>query len=70
MIIHKGTYTVRFMDNNTSRTFASLQEAQEVAEEYCGNGSYNKPFPAENTFLYGPGDGTTTVMIREDIEFH
>jgi len=69
MIIRKGTFTCRFMNSDTSKTFPSLEEAMKAAEQYCGNSSCSKPFPQENTFFYGPGDGTTSVMIREDIEF-
>ncbi len=69
MIIHKGTFTVHFMDSDTSKTFATEAEAHKVAQDYVGNRSYARISPNEKTYLYGPGDGTTSVMVREDIEF-
>jgi hypothetical protein len=69
MIIHKNTFTCYFTNSNTQKTFPSLWEAQQAAEAYCGNASWRKPFPREETYLYGPGDGTTSVMIRQDFEF-
>lgn len=70
MIIRKGTFTCRFINSDTAKTFSTLEEAKAAAEKYCGNSSCSQPFPNEKTTLfYGPGDGTTSVMIREDIEF-
>ncbi len=57
-------YTCFFMLSGTEKEFDSLEEAQQAAEAYCGNSRYAKPFKREETFLYGPGDGTTSVMIR------
>ncbi len=68
MIIRKGTYFVRFMDSDETRAGLTLAEAQRAAEEFCGNSSYSR-IPGENSFLYGPGDGTVSVMVREEIEF-
>lgn len=36
----------------------------QAAAEYAGNSRYASPFP--NTYLYGPGDGTTSVIVRRD----
>ncbi len=68
-IIHKDTYTCYFINSNTEKAFPSLKEAQAAAEAYCGNRRYVKPFPSEETYLYGPGNGETSVMVRQDIEF-
>jgi len=68
-IIRKGTFTVHFMDSNTEKQFPTLESAMAAAEAYVGNRSYAKPFRDEPTMLYGPGDGTTSVMIREDVDF-
>jgi len=68
-VIRKDTYTCYFLNSNTEKTFPSLAEARAAAEAYCGNNSYAKPLPRDNTFLYGPGDGTTSVMVRQDVEF-
>jgi len=37
-------------------------EAQRVAEQFVGNRSAANPAPG--LFLYGPGDGTTTCIVR------
>lgn len=65
-----GIYVCYFIKSNTEKEFSSLKEAQEAAENYCGNNKYSKPFPNEPTYMYGPGDGTTSVMIRELIDFN
>jgi hypothetical protein len=64
-----GTFTCHFVNSNTEKQFPSLQEALDAATQYVGNRSYTKPFPRESTYLFGPGDGTTSVMVREDVEF-
>ncbi len=68
-IIHKGTFTVRFMDSDTEQHFATESEAHIAAQDYVGNNSGLRISPNEKTYLYGPGDGTTSVMVREDVEF-
>jgi hypothetical protein len=68
-IIHKSTFTCYFHNSDTEKQFPSLAEAQKAAESYCGNNRSTKPFPDEETYLYGPGDGSVSVMIRQDIEF-
>jgi hypothetical protein len=61
-------YTVYYLNTETERNFSDLTSAKSAAENFCGNGRYNKPFPNEEVFLYGPGDGTTSVMIRRTRE--
>lgn len=68
-IIHKGTFTVHFMNSDTRKTFQTEAEAHAAAQEYVGNRSGLRLFPGEKTTVYGPGDGTTSVMVREDTEF-
>ncbi len=68
-IRHKGTFTVRFLNSDTSKTFSTAAEAHIAAQDYVGNNAGLRISPNEQTYLYGPGDGTTSVMIREDIEF-
>jgi hypothetical protein len=53
-----------FYDGSPDREFDTLDGAQRAAAEHAGCPRYNKPFPNEDTYLYGPGDGTTTVMVR------
>lgn len=70
MIIRKGTFTCYFTDEgNRHETFQSLEQALGCAARYVGNSRYSKPFATEHTYLFGPGDGTTCVMVREDVEF-
>lgn len=63
-----GKWLVRFMNSETEREFGTEQEAVACAEKYVGNKMQVKPFKDEKTYLYGPGDGSTSVMVREDIE--
>lgn len=58
-------YTVYYTNSDTTREVDTLEEARELAEKYVGNSSATRPFPEEGTYLYGPGDGTTSVMVRE-----
>jgi len=67
MFIHTGKFFCRFMDDDTQKDFPSLREAQEAAAAHVGNNSYSK-LP-NDIYLYGPGDGTTSVMVREHIRF-
>lgn len=69
IIIRKGTFTVRTLDTDHEHKCTSLNEAQLVAATIVGNQSYARPFASEHTYLYGPGDGTVTVTIMEDIDF-
>lgn len=68
-IIRKGTYTVNYQETGDKRQFSSLRAALDVAAAHVGNHSFAKPWPEEDTYFYGPGDGTTSVIVREDIEF-
>jgi len=68
-IVHKDTFTVYFLNSDTEKQFAGKPEAMAAAMVYVGNSSYAKPFPNEDTYFYGPGDGTTSVIVRRDFEF-
>lgn len=37
MIIRKGTFTVRFMNSDTHKTFPTEAEAHKAAQDYVGN---------------------------------
>lgn len=69
MIIHKDSFTCYLIASGREKHFPSLKEAQAFAKKFCGNDVSNKPFSEEETYLYGPGDGTTSIMIRQDVEF-
>lgn len=69
MLKKLATFTCYYTNSDTKKQFPSLVEAQQAASDYCGNRSYAKPFTHEETYLYGPGDGSTSVMIRQDVEF-
>ena len=62
------TATCYFTNSETEKQFSSFEEAVAAAERYVGNNNYVKPFPTENTRLYGPNDGTTSVMVRQDVD--
>jgi hypothetical protein len=67
MSIHYAdTYTLYNFDNGQSGQFQSLEAAMRAASDYVGNTSYAKPFPNSDTYLYGPGDGTTSIQVRRD----
>lgn len=64
------TATCFFVNSDTEKKFPSLQEAFKAAEEYCGRGfTWRKIFPDEEGRLYGPGDGTTSVVVRQDSKY-
>ncbi len=70
-----GTFTVRYMDEDREEHFSgesalmNEHRAHTAAQNYVGNRRWSRPFPVEKTYFYGPGDGTVSVMIREDCEF-
>jgi hypothetical protein len=68
-MVHKETATCYFMRSETEKAYPSVMEARRAAEEYVGNQSYSKPFPNEETYLYGDRSGETTVMVRRDFGF-
>ena len=64
------TFTCYYQDGSDQKVqHPSLAEAMAAAEKFCGNNRYNKPFPNEETYLYGPGNGVTSIMIRQDCEY-
>lgn len=68
-IVRLSTYTCQFLDEDREQQFPSRDAALAAAAQHVGNWSYAKPIPADNVYLFGPGDGTTTVMVRQDFEF-
>lgn len=68
MIIKTGKYTCYFLNSDTEKTFDTLAEAKRAAEKYVGNNKAANIF-GDDDFLYGPGDGTTSVMVRPEITF-
>jgi hypothetical protein len=67
-IIKKGTYEVYYTELEKREGGLTLSEAKQKAESFCGNNSCTA-LPMDGTLLYGPGDGTTSAMVREEIEF-
>lgn len=63
------TYTVYFLDSETEKQFPNKDAALKAAAKYVGNNSYNKLFLNEESYIFGPGDGTTSCMVRQDSEF-
>jgi hypothetical protein len=70
MIKRLETYTCYFVnENDREEHFPDAASAHARAQAVVGNRSYAKPFKTDNVFLYGPGDGSTSVMVRQDFEF-
>ena len=67
-LVYLDTATVHFYLSDTKKTFPSLAAARAAAEEYVGNRACAKPFPDEDTYLYGPGNGDTTVQVSRDLD--
>lgn len=68
MIVRSGKFIVSFVGSDEVIKFDSLGSARTYAEEYVGNKSAARPFKDESTYLYGPGDGTTSLVVREDCD--
>jgi hypothetical protein len=68
-ITRLATYTCYILADDSQRQFPTRQAALDFAAATVGNRSYAKPIPAEDTYLFGPGDGTTSIMVRQDVEF-
>jgi hypothetical protein len=64
------TATVYFVGADVEKKFPSLDAALNYAAAHVGNWSYNKPWPNEDLYLFGPGNGDTSVTVRRDVEFH
>jgi hypothetical protein len=65
------SWTCYFLNSDTEKQFASKEEAVSAAEAYAGNNRHTILWHGsiEESFLFGPGDGTTSVMVRHDCEF-
>lgn len=51
-------------DKTEAPAHESVGPAIARAERIVGNRAGACPFPDRSTYLYGPGDGTTSVMVR------
>lgn len=49
--------------NRIPSAFEALDAAMRLAASYAGNNSF--AHPGGDIFLWGPGDGTTSVMVRQ-----
>jgi len=68
-IVRKNTFTVQFLNSDTEKQFSTKEAAMAAAIAYGGNAQYAKPFPNDDTYMYGPGNGETSVIVRRDVEF-
>jgi hypothetical protein len=66
---YTGKYKVYDHEMEATKIFDSLEEAKAFVERRVGNNRFAKPFDSEETYLYGPGNGDTTYMIRPEVEF-
>lgn len=64
-----NTYTVYFMISDTEKEFPDKMSALKAAEDYAGCNRYTKPFPNEDTWIFGPGDGSVSIMVRRDVDY-
>lgn len=60
--------TAYFLASDTEKQFPSVAAARKAAEAYVGNRVCTKMFMDEECYLYGPGTGETTVMVRQNID--
>lgn len=64
------TFTCYFIgEDNREEHFPNKAAAMARAAGYVGNWSYAKPLKNDEVYLFGPGDGTTSVMVRQDVDF-
>ena len=64
--IKKDTYYLEYISEGKTLTGLTKAKAFEIAEKFVGNSSYNRIFPNEERFLFGPGDGTTSIHIAQE----
>ena len=67
-VVKLGTWTVQFLNSDTEKQFPDKESAMSAAAAYVGNTRYAKPFPREDTYLYGPGNGETSCVVRQDFK--
>jgi len=53
----------------TIATELELHQALRVAKAIAGCEHYSKPFQSNHIYLFGPGDGTTTHLVRSISRF-
>lgn len=68
-IIRSGKFEVQNFNDNTVTQYDTFKEAYDAAAKIAGNRSSTKPFPNEETYLFGPGNGETSAMVREYLTF-
>ena len=62
------TATCYLTADDSKQTYPTMAQARAAAEAFVGNRSAAKPFPSEETYLYGPGNGEVSVMVRQDVD--
>ncbi len=62
------TYSIVIPDTGDKIPFPNKEAAMKAASAMVGNHAHAKPFPNQETFFYGPGDGTTTLFVNQDSE--
>ncbi len=67
-VIRKNTFTCHFLEDDREQQFPSCEAALGAAREFVGNNRFVKPFACDDTYLFGPGDGTTSVIVRQDFD--
>lgn len=62
---YTGCYKVIEFSTGEEQYYSSLDLALKGAGKLAGNTNYNKPFPNEHTYLFGPGDGTVSHTVKQ-----
>ena len=64
--IKKDTYSLEYVADGETLKGLNKNRAFAIATSTVGNSSFNKIFPNEEKYLFGPGDGTTSVIVRQE----
>lgn len=64
-----GRFILHVIGTDETRTFQSLDRAMNQAYRLVGNKRFTRPFPTEDRFLLGPGDGTTSHQVYPETEW-
>ncbi len=65
---YSGKWVCQFLNSVTERILDTKEAAMELAASYVGNTACASIFGGKQ-LIYGPGDGTTSVIVRAEVEF-
>jgi len=64
-----GKFTITRVADNQVTICDSLEIALETAAHLVGNSNMVKPFANEPTYFFGPNDGTTSIIVRRELDW-